>query len=273
MEPRQFVAFALRVVENPQQHIQRIHHDPLSTDPLDVPAHDRQQALNVEIAGDDFFSGQASLDDGHLAGLLQGRQVPAHRRRVQADGLGPLFKCNEHAGLTRHRPAAKKLQAQHRLSGARPATDHRGPASGKSALQDLIQAGNFGWHFRDGLPFSAHGLLFSVNSLPLSRPANPRAVAGTRTTLNKKSRRERMPLKHSTTSAYYSTGPSRSDLPFICHPTAILIGAIHGPETLLCYNLIVLCRKKGNKWVLSDTGSLGNHAFPPRHGLRTDLLT
>ena len=56
-------------------------------------------------------------------------------------------------------------------------------------------------------------------------------------------------------------------------PTAILIGAMHGPEALLCYNLIVLCRKKGNKWVLSDTGSLGNHAFPLHHGLRTDLLT
>ena len=164
MEPGQFVAFVLQVVVNPQQHVQRIHHDLPSTDSLDVPVHDRQQALNVEIAGDDFFSGQASLDDGDLAGLFQGRQVPPHRRRVKADGLGSLFKGDKHPGFTRHRPTAKELQAQHRLSGARPTTDHRGPASGNSALQDLIQTGNLGRHFRDGLAFSVHILVSSRGS-------------------------------------------------------------------------------------------------------------
>ena len=49
------MALALRVAENPQQHIQRIHHHPPRPDPLHVSAHNRQQALNVEIAGRDFL--------------------------------------------------------------------------------------------------------------------------------------------------------------------------------------------------------------------------
>ncbi len=160
MEPGQFVALVLQVIVNPQQHVQRIHHDLPGADPLHVSAHDRQQALNVEIAGDDFPSGQAGLDDGNLAGLFQCRQVPPHRRCIEADGLGPFFEGDKDPGFTRHRPATKELQARHRFSGARPATNNRGPALRKSALQNLVKTGDSGWRFWNGLTFSAHSLLF-----------------------------------------------------------------------------------------------------------------
>jgi hypothetical protein len=50
------------VAEHSQQDVRRIHHDPPSPDPLDVPAHDGQETVDVEIAGDNFLSVQPGLD-------------------------------------------------------------------------------------------------------------------------------------------------------------------------------------------------------------------
>ena len=105
----EFIAFAARVAEDAEEDVEGIHDDAACADALDVSAHDGEQAMDIEVAGDDLLPEEAGLNDGDLAGLFEGGEVPAHGERVFADGLGPFFEGDEHAGLAGHGTGAEEL--------------------------------------------------------------------------------------------------------------------------------------------------------------------
>ena len=69
----EFIPFARRIIEEAQEDVQGVYHDPVGLHGRGFSVDDGDQALQVELPGENRLWIHVSLHQEELAGLLQGR--------------------------------------------------------------------------------------------------------------------------------------------------------------------------------------------------------
>ena len=139
VERVQLIARARHILEAAHQDIDGVDDQVPRPHGLGLALKDGHQGLQGEGAGGHGGGVDLGLVDEQRPLLLERGQIPAERRRVDADGLRALLEGDQDARLARERVVEQELGGKEGLAGARPALHQRRSPLGVSALENLVE--------------------------------------------------------------------------------------------------------------------------------------
>ena len=140
VKPVKLAAFGRRIVEQTQQHVNRVKNDELRAHLDRLRLQRREQPGEVERASLHHIGPQAGVDEINLL-LLKRAHVPAKGLPVGRHPARILLKCNKDARRAVMRSGAnQRLESEDRFPGTRTTHQQRRPPERQSAAGDVVES-------------------------------------------------------------------------------------------------------------------------------------
>ena len=152
MDAVKLAALGRRIVEQTQQHVDRIEHDDLRAHLTRFRIEPREQPREVERARFHHVGAHAGIDEKELLLLLKRAQVPAEGLGVCRHAARILLKGDKDARCAVAQGAADQhLQREDRFSAPRAAHQQRRAPPRQAAAGDVVEALDAGGDFLEDL--------------------------------------------------------------------------------------------------------------------------
>ena len=163
LDPVKLAALGRAVVEQAQEHVERIQDDQLRAHFARFRLEPREQAGEVKRAGFHRVGAEMRVQEIELL-FLQLADLPAEARGVGHHAIRVFLERDKDARRVLLRGAIdQRLKREHGLAAARPADEQRRSSAGESARGDVVEALDAGGGFLQAIRrfFSGQAAVFS----------------------------------------------------------------------------------------------------------------